>query len=127
MFGLLVKSLEMRQTAQRIAIYDKQEDRAGIIKELIGFLRMVIFFDNVYLMDPEVRIATTGTTKLDDSGLSFLDEWLDGDLDAPGTTSESTTKETPVAYNFKPYKAVMSLAARFANFFSVQSLTFQCA
>lgn len=57
MFGILIKSLEMRQTAQRIQMYDGQNDTAGIVKELVGFARTVIFFDNVYALDPTVKAA----------------------------------------------------------------------
>ena len=41
----------MRQASMRIAIYDEAGDTAGIVKELVSFLRIIIFFDNVYAVN----------------------------------------------------------------------------
>ena len=48
-FGILVQSIEMRQAVLRIQTYDDNDDIAGIVKEMVTFLRMIILFDNVYL------------------------------------------------------------------------------
>ena len=39
----------MRQAVLRIQTYDDNDDIAGIVKEMVTFLRMIILFDNVYL------------------------------------------------------------------------------
>lgn len=124
MFGILIQSLEMRIITQRISIYDEAGDIAGIVQELVGFLRIVVFFDNVYAIDPIVS-GKSATSKIDIDDLSFFDDWIDGessDLVPPGAPVEA-----PSVYNMKPYRAVLALASRFADFFSVQSLTYRCA
>ena len=49
MFGILAQSITMRQIQIRIQFYEEVGDTASIYKELVGFLRILILFDNIYV------------------------------------------------------------------------------
>ena len=55
MFGILVQSIEMRRAIIKIQAFDEAEDKPAIVAELIGVLKLIIFFDNIYLPSGEVK------------------------------------------------------------------------
>ena len=48
MFGVLAQSFNMRQTQMLVQAYEEVGNTAGVVQELVKFLRLLIFFDNIY-------------------------------------------------------------------------------
>ena len=53
MFGVLVQSLEMRRTLERIQEADSLGDVAEIVEELVQFIKLLVLFDNVNVKTTE--------------------------------------------------------------------------
>lgn len=78
----------MRTAMLRIQTYDDNGDIAGIVKEMVTFLRLIIFFDNVYL-DPAAATAQTTLNTNDDDNTSSEAQEKTVRQDQPATSTSS--------------------------------------
>ena len=106
----------MRQAAFRIQKYDQTGNTGAIVREVISFLKLIVLFDNVY--NPNSLAYQTK----ENGEYPFVNG-----QDTVSVPGSSPKKHIPADYNYRPYKAVLNMILRFADFFSVQSLTYKCA